>query len=43
MGIYSLRSQRTFKRKNFRERDLYLKGKTYTGEWMIVYIPEERT
>jgi len=43
MGIYSLSSQRTFKRTNFRERDMYLKGKTYTGEWMIVYIPEERT
>jgi type II secretory pathway pseudopilin PulG len=42
MGIYSLSSQRTFKRANFHERDAYLKDKTYTGEWMFVYIPEER-
>jgi len=43
MGVYSLSYQRTFKRTNFRERDAYLKGKTHTGEWMFVYIPEERT
>lgn len=43
MGVYSLSYQRTFKRANFRARDVYLKDKTYTGEWMFVYLPEEQT